>query len=366
MQGAVIIGEFLCNEEKLSAFHTKGLFFCIIIINTTVLIKLKGGDFFMKLRKFIAAALSLMLACSAMPFNNAGMKESAVFAEEEAEYTEGTYGVLTYRNYGEYIIIFGCDMSATEVEIPSEIEGVPVTGISSAFDNCDQLTNVKIPEGVTWINTAFHACSSLTSITLPDSLTSIGEWSFDWCVSLENIIIPDNVAFIGFEAFLQCQSLKSITIPENVTTVYSDAFSHTGLTQITFLNPECKIYDSKSTICNGSTEDGIYFGGTIYGYENSTAQAYAEKYDYNFEIISETIPGDTDGDGAVNSSDASKVLAAYAITATGGDSPLSDIQKTAADVNKDSAVDSSDASSILAYYAYTATGGEGTLEEFLN
>lgn len=75
--------------------------------------------------------------------------------------------------------------------------------------------------------------------------------------------------------------------------------------------------------------------------------------------------GDVDNDGAVNSSDASSVLAEYALIATGGASTLTEEQKTAADVNKDGVVDSSDASSILSYYAYTATGGKDSIEVYL-
>lgn len=76
--------------------------------------------------------------------------------------------------------------------------------------------------------------------------------------------------------------------------------------------------------------------------------------------------GDADGDGVVNSSDASKVLAVYVIIATGGDAELTEYQLIAADVNKDEFIDATDASSILAYYAYTATGGSATIEDFLN
>ena len=75
--------------------------------------------------------------------------------------------------------------------------------------------------------------------------------------------------------------------------------------------------------------------------------------------------GDVNEDGTVDSSDASKVLAAYANKATGGDLGLTETQVLNADVNMDGAVDSSDASSILGFYAYSATGGEGTMAEYM-
>ncbi|MBE6862508.1 MAG: glycoside hydrolase family 5 protein [Ruminococcus sp.] len=83
------------------------------------------------------------------------------------------------------------------------------------------------------------------------------------------------------------------------------------------------------------------------------------------ELPEEMLYGDADSDGVVNSSDASKVLSEYALTATGGESILSDEQFTAADVNMDGVVDSSDASSILGYYAHISTGGSGDILEYL-
>ena len=66
--------------------------------------------------------------------------------------------------------------------------------------------------------------------------------------------------------------------------------------------------------------------------------------------------GDVDGNGKINSSDASLVLMEYSALSTTGISKLSERQKQAADVNGDKSVNASDASKILAYYAATSTG----------
>ncbi|MBR6580724.1 MAG: hypothetical protein IKK66_05440 [Ruminococcus sp.] len=80
-----------------------------------------------------------------------------------------------------------------------------------------------------------------------------------------------------------------------------------------------------------------------------------------------TLPlGDINGDSTVDASDASNVLAVYALVSTGKESGLTEAQIAAADVNKDGTIDASDASLILAYYAHISTGGTGTLEEYLN
>ena len=75
--------------------------------------------------------------------------------------------------------------------------------------------------------------------------------------------------------------------------------------------------------------------------------------------------GDINDDGSVNAVDASAVLSAYALTATGNDPKLSESQKTAADVNSDGAFDAVDASVILSFYAYASTGGALSFEEYM-
>jgi hypothetical protein len=54
------------------------------------------------------------------------------------------------------------------------------------------------------------------------------------------------------------------------------------------------------------------------------------------------------------------VLIEYAEVQTGGNSTLIETCKKAADVNKDEKIDASDASKILAYYAMISTGKNPT------
>jgi hypothetical protein len=71
--------------------------------------------------------------------------------------------------------------------------------------------------------------------------------------------------------------------------------------------------------------------------------------------------GDIDGNGVVDAIDASSVLAAYACTSAGKESPLYSYQLSAADLNGDTHVDAVDASLILSYYAWAATSDEGAI-----
>ncbi len=153
-----------------------------------------------------------------------------IFAFGTLNASAGTYGDLTYEITDGEVTITGCNKSATTVEIPSEIEGCPVTSIGDqAFSFCENLTSITIPDSVADIDEyAFGKCTSLTSVTIPDSVTSIGVGVFEKCTSLTSITIPDSVTSIGDMAFLDCDSLKSITIPDSVTSIGYMAFERTG------------------------------------------------------------------------------------------------------------------------------------------
>ena len=151
-----------------------------------------------------------------------------------------TFGIINasaekYGKYLEYTVstndevtITDCDSSAVTIEIPSIIDGKPVTGIGgSAFYNCTRLTKVTIPDGVTYIgDSAFNNCYSLTSIAIPNSVTYINDSAFSYCNSLISITIPEGVTYIGYNAFEDCSSLTSIAIPDSVTSIGDNAFGY--------------------------------------------------------------------------------------------------------------------------------------------
>ena len=84
------------------------------------------------------------------------------------------------------------------------------------------------------VNSAFNHCDSLRTIKIPDSVTSIGNSAFLGCTSLASVTIPDSVTSIGDSAFADCGSLTSVTIGSGVTSIGSYAFYGPSLTSVTF------------------------------------------------------------------------------------------------------------------------------------
>lgn len=81
-----------------------------------------------------------------------------------------------------------------------------ITGIYAfAFDDCDGLTSVTIPNSVTSIaSSMFSRCENLTSVTIPNSVTTIENDAFFYCKNLTSITIPNSVTSIGDYAFSYC------------------------------------------------------------------------------------------------------------------------------------------------------------------
>ncbi|MBO5163623.1 MAG: leucine-rich repeat protein [Ruminococcus sp.] len=228
----------------------------------------------MKFRKILASLLAVTVVGASMPVVSVNTPKITITANA-ADYTYGTYESLSYMAYSDHIEISGISGSETEVTIPSEIDGLPVTGIKiSGFIIDSKLTSLTIPDSVTSIETrSFSGFSYLTSINvdknntkfaaidgilfnkdlssiikypraktgtsydIPKSVTSIGSSAFSACSSLTKITIPDGVTSIGYGAFGSCSGLTKITVPDSVTNIDGEAFrSCSGLTEIAIPN----------------------------------------------------------------------------------------------------------------------------------
>ena len=356
----------------------------------------------MKLRKILAAAMAFAVVCGA-PAAVGTYQPGFELTANAGDYTEVAEDGIKYKVYADYAEVARNEGIAGDVNIASAVNGVPVTSIGfRAFEECNELTSITIPSIG---DDAFVSCSKLTSITLPEGLTSIGCDAFDECSGLTSMTIPDSVTSIGYGAFYLCSGLTSIIIPDGVTSIGDWTFyGCSALTSVT-------IPESVTSISDKAFTD--HSDVTICGYGGSYAETYAKANDIPFAAIEKapattttttttsqpttttstasttttstaaqetttttaTTPeqpavsfGDPTGDGKIDAKDASFALVEYAKLSTGGESSLTEAEKSAADVNKDGKVDSKDASAILAYYALVSTtsGEVPTMEEYMN
>ena len=172
---------------------------------------MKEGFKMKKVKKITALILVLIMLLSAVPI-------TASAASVNDLYYEIVNGKVT---------ITACkDYASGELSIPSKIEGYSVTSIGDwAFECCEKLTNISIPDSVTVIGEhAFDSCLSLESITIPDSVTDIGEGAFESCKKLKGVTIPNSITTISFMTFAFCDSLTYVIIPEGITNIENFAF----------------------------------------------------------------------------------------------------------------------------------------------
>jgi hypothetical protein len=135
----------------------------------------------------------------------------------------------------------------TELVIPADIKGIPVTVIGYKSTNSAsigafqgrQLTSVTIPDSVTQISYYAFRNNQLTSVVIPDSVTSIGAEAFR-DNQLISVTIPDSITKIESSTFANNQ-LTSIDIPNSVTDIGDRAFSNNQLASVVIPNSITKI-----------------------------------------------------------------------------------------------------------------------------
>ena len=176
----------------------------------------------------------ISVLCLALGFVacNRGDVEVPVVGTEGLEYT--------LSRYGKYYIATGMGTcTASEIVIGNTYNQLPVKEVGyRAFEYCQELISVTIPNGVVSIGVAaFWECDGLTSVTMADTLINIESAAFYDCRGLTSVIMSNRVTHIGYEAFFYCNKLTEIRIPNSVYLIGRNVFRGcSGLTSVTFEN----------------------------------------------------------------------------------------------------------------------------------
>ncbi len=123
--------------------------------------------------------------------------------------------------------------SIEEIELQSSLREIK----DNAFDSCENLKNLVLPEGVEILGeSAFAGCRSLETIHFASTVSSIGESCFATCLSLQEITVdPENAYFTAVDGVMYTKDMTILvayplarsgeyTVPDGVLAIYNRAF----------------------------------------------------------------------------------------------------------------------------------------------
>lgn len=153
---------------------------------------------------------------------------------------------------------------------------------SSAFYNCNGISNLVISNDVKIGVSAFAGCTNLisagplesscdiriygsgefgknmpafdylTKVIVPDTFTSIADYAFSDKTRLKTVMLPDTIVSFGEKSFFNCSNLKDINFPETIKEIKENAFSGCGsISSIRLSNDGIKIAENAFTNCTG-------------------------------------------------------------------------------------------------------------------
>ena len=123
----------------------------------------------------------------------------------------------------------------------------------------------------------------------PAEMKEIGSWAFQNASHLKNVTIPDGIKAINWMCFTFSPSLERVVLPASVNYIDGYAFADCDhLKEVIILNPEANIVVKDDRFPDRENYNIVDYSpdAVIYGYADSTAQAYAKECNVPFEILS--------------------------------------------------------------------------------
>lgn len=118
-----------------------------------------------------------------------------------------------------------------EIILPPVVDGNNVLLGSMCFADCQNLTEIVIPEGYTeLVATVFAWSLKLSKVTLPNSLTKIGTYVFAQC-PIEEITFPAGLTKIGDHSFANNPNLRKVVFKGTVKELHEGVFADSGIAE---------------------------------------------------------------------------------------------------------------------------------------
>ncbi len=182
---------------------------------------------------------------------------------------ESTGKITGYEDNVEAVYSDGILQNPVDLIIPTNINGVEITGIDSdAFAEWERLGNVTMENGIEYVGRyAFEKCVNLKSAFIPNSVIEIGAHAFQDSTSFETVTFEENSKLKCIDEYAFSNTgISEIIIPETVTNIYGDAFRNcVNLKKVYF----------EGDAPNNLEEDGSAFAScnpdlVLYFYEGKT------------------------------------------------------------------------------------------------
>ena len=146
-------------------------------------------------------------------------------------------------NYSDYITINLTGRKS--ISVPQvNIYGSTVKSVSLDFSEYDGGTVLSVPAGYGKGNIIDYdfSDSTMKGLVFEKGTEIIREDGFYNCDNLTSVTIPDGVTKIEYDAFRKCDNLKEISIPASVKSIGMNAFKESGIKTINYAGSRSQWY----------------------------------------------------------------------------------------------------------------------------
>jgi len=182
---------------------------------------------------------------------------------------------------GKSLEVIGYTGVKQNVDIPSQLHGIPVAGIGKAAFQKREIIKVSIPVSLTTIGDRAFAENMLTNVNVGGSVATIGADAFannmlvkvsignsvtgigDRAFSgnqLTGVVIPGSVITIGDMAFSD-NKIASINIPKSVTSIGVEAFAGNPITSLSLASGNAAFTANDFCLFNKDGNQLVFYYG---------------------------------------------------------------------------------------------------------